>query len=151
MFSSCRSVLFYVRFLCTAQWPYMVNIYQAIPLRSLGSTWHHTYLKGYYCLGSLCCTVHPCDCLATPDLYFTMPSPSPASPLNGLPIDNHQFLPCTYECVSVVLCVVFHILAIREIMRYLLFSTWLTFPSLTPSRPIHDVADGWISFCFMAT
>ena len=74
--------------------------------------------------------------------------------LPALSTGNRQFVLYICECASLLLyslvCCIFQIPHISDIIEYLSFSVWLILLSIMPCKSTHDAADGKISVFFMA-
>ena len=81
------------------------------------------------------------------------------SPFQSIPSSNHLFILCIYYCVSVFffffilvhLFLFFKIPHISKSIKYLSFFIWFISLSIIPSRSIHVVANGKISFFLWIT
>ena len=100
----------------------LLTIFLILYITSLGLT--------YFITGSFC--------LLIPSTYLPTPLPS----------GDHQLVLCIYKCFCYV-CVIFLYFQfphINEIIQYLSFSVQLSSLSIIPSRSIHVVTNGKISF-----
>ena len=92
--------------------------------------------------------LRPCDYFVTTNLCFLISSPFHPTPL---PSDNHQFSLCVFEFVSVLfVCLFCSLDSTCKWNHMVLVFLWLISLSIIPSRSIHAVTDGKISFFFLA-
>ena len=136
-FSITVVIQYYISLGYTTLWLDIYITYKLIAPISLVSIWHHIQLLQYYWLYSLYCILHVRDYFYNYQFGLLILSPLFPIPTTALLPDNHQFLLCIYEFVS-VLIFRFYILVS--------FYVWLILFSIISTRSIHFVTNGEISF-----
>ena len=106
-----------------------------------------------YWLYSLCCTIYPCILFYILIIYILHPLLLYFSSHFPFPIGNNQLILyiCKYASflLGSIVCCVFQIPHVSDIIPYLSFSVWLSSLSKMTSRSIHAAANGRTSSFFM--
>ena len=132
---SLHSIVFCISFRCTAWWLDNYIFYRVVPPIFPSPTWHHTVITVLLMINPSLYLTSPwlfCNCqfvLLNPSTCFTQP-PLPSGSQVSVRCSMHLFL--------------FVHLFVH--LWYLSFSVWLILLNIIPSRSIHAVANGKISF-----